>query len=88
MELLEAAFSLFCHQMAARSPVITGEVLPLCYRCGGLAAGFLGGAVICFMGRGCARRAKVDGRLVALAAAAVPLTLDGPANGFRPLVHA
>jgi uncharacterized membrane protein len=82
MYLLDAAFSLICHQIPARSPAFAGEVLPLCYRCGGLAAGLLGGAVACFLGKGCARMTSADGRTVVLAAAVAPLTLDGPANGL------
>jgi len=48
MNVLEQAFSLFCHQNPLRSFVIDGQVLPFCERCAGVYLG-VGISAICLL---------------------------------------
>lgn len=45
-EMLMSAYAFVCHQMPARSPVIDGTQVAVCYRCLGIYSGLIVGAFV------------------------------------------
>lgn len=78
MELMRFIGSAVCHQMAERSFIINGQVLPLCARCTGIYIGIFF-AMVFFFGRGRLKGNQpfvLSGILFA-ALSFLPVSLDG-----------